>query len=166
MTKGKVYILDQYEQQIVELSAKQRHSNKVKTGWDGYGTVNKNSSLELDIVGFGAEFIFCRELNLYPDFKIHNTSKKLGTDYYDAYWINMTVDVKANRNPENPLMIPEYLKSECQLFALFSAKYPKYRFEGFATNKMLFKKSNLRMTRVMAYVLEKHKLLDIEDLDI
>ena len=166
MNKGNVYILDKYEQQIVELSAKQRFGNKVNTGWDGYGTVNKKSTLELDIVGFGAEFIFCRELNLYPDFKIHNTSKRQGTDYYDATWINMTVDVKANRNPENPLMIPEYLKSECNLFALFSAKYPKYRFEGFATNRMLFKPQNLRMTKVMAYVLEKERLLDINDLDI
>ena len=41
MNKGNVYILDEYEQQIVELSAKQRFGNKVNTGWDGYGTVNK-----------------------------------------------------------------------------------------------------------------------------
>jgi hypothetical protein len=166
MNKGNVYTLDKYEQQIVELAAKQRHENKVKTGWNGYGTVNKKSELELDIHGFGAEFIFCRELNLYPDFKIQNTSKKLGTDYYDAFIWNMTVDVKANRNPENPLMVPEYAKSECQLFALFSSKYPKFRFEGFATNRMLFKPQNLRMTRVMAYVLDKERLLDLDDLEI
>ena len=166
MNKGQVFILDKWEQEIVELAAHQRHNNKVKTGWDGHGTVNKKSSLELDIHGFGGEFIFCREFNLYPDFKIHNTSKKLGSDYYDAFIWNKTVDVKTNRNPDNPLMVPEYLKSECQLFALFSSKYPKYRFEGFATNRMLFKAQNLRMTRVMAYVLEKDKLLALDDLDI
>ena len=166
MTKNKLYKLDKYEQQIVELAAKQRHINKKATGWDGYKTVNKKSMIELNIAGFGAEFIFCRELNLFPDFKIHNTSKKLGTDYFDAVFINKTVDVKVNRNPDNPLMIPEYAKSECQLFALFSCIYPRYRFEGFATNKMIFKKSNLRMTRVMAYVVDKEKLLDIQDLPI
>jgi hypothetical protein len=166
MNKGKVFTLDKYEKQIVELSAHHRHQNKIDTGWNGHGTVNENSNSELDRDGFGAEFIFARELNLYPDFKIHNTSKRLGTDYYDAQWCGMSVDVKVNRNPENPLMIPEYLKSECHLFALFSCKYPKYRFEGFATKNMIFKKSNLRMTRVMAYVLDKSKLLDIEDLDI
>jgi len=130
MTKNKLYKLDKYEQQIVELAAKQRHINKKATGWDGYKTVNKKSMIELNIAGFGAEFIFCRELNLFPDFKIHNTSKKLGTDYFDAVFINKTVDVKVNRNPDNPLMIPEYAKSECQLFALFSCIYPRYRFEG------------------------------------
>ena len=166
MTKNKLYKLDKYEQQIVELAAKQRHINKKATGWDGYKTVNKKSMIELNIAGFGAEFIFCRELNLFPDFKIHNTSKKLGTDYFDAVFINKTVDVKVNRNPDNPLMIPEYAKSECQLFALFSCIYPRYRFEGFATNNMIFKKSNLRMTRVMAYVVDKEKLLDIQDLPI
>ena len=45
-------------------------------------------------------------------------------------------------------------------FFLFSSKFPKYRFEGYATNEMIFKKENLRMTRVMAYVLDKIKLLD------
>lgn len=166
MIKNKVYRLDKYEQKIVELAAQQRHINKVKTGWDGHGTVNKQSKIELDRDGFGAEFIFCRELNLFPDFKIHNTSKRLGTDYYDAHIWNMNVDVKVNRNPDNPLMIPERLKSECHLFALFSCLYPRYRFEGFATNRMVFKKENLRMTRVMAYVLDKEKLLPIEELDI
>ena len=75
MKKGQVFTLDKYEQQIVELSATQRHTNKVNTGWNGFKTVNETAGVDLDIVGFGAEFIFCREYNLYPDFKIHNTSK-------------------------------------------------------------------------------------------
>jgi hypothetical protein len=166
MIKGKVYTLDKYEQQIVDLIAFQRHNNKVNTGWDGHGTVNHKSDILLDRDGFGGEFIFCRELNLCPDFKVHNTSKRLGTDSYDATFINKTVDVKVNRNPEHPLMVPERLKTECNLFVLFSCKFPKYRFEGFATNRMLFKKENLRMTRVMAYVLEKKNLLNLRDLNI
>ena len=40
MNKGQVFTLDKWEQQIVELSAKQRHENKKKTGWDGFRTVN------------------------------------------------------------------------------------------------------------------------------
>ena len=166
MNKNQVLILDKYEQQIVELVAKQRHDNKIKTGWNGYRTVNSESKWELNRDGFGAEFIFCREFNLCPDFKVHNTSKNLGTDYYDAFIWNQTIDIKVNRNAEHPLMIPEYAKSECQLFALFSCKYPKYRFEGFATNRMVFKAENLRMTRVMSYVVEKHKLLSLDDLEI
>ena len=166
MIIGKVYKLDKWEQQIVQLSAEQRHNNKIKTGWDGFKTVNPKSELDLNIVGFGGEFIFARENNLYPDFKIHNTSKRFGTDDYDAKWCGMSVDVKVNRNYKNPLMIPERLKTNCDLFALFSCIYPRYRFEGFATNRMIFKKYNLKMTRVMAYVLEKDKLLDKKDLDI
>jgi hypothetical protein len=162
MKIGNVYILDKAEQEIVELVASQRQNNKVKTGWDGKGTVNKNSGVDLNIVGFGAEFIFCRELNLYPDFKIHNTSKSNGTDYYDAIYKSKTIDVKVNRNHKHPLMIPSYAKSECDLFALFSCIYPRYRFEGFATNEMVFNKSNIRMTRVESFVIEKADLLEID----
>ena len=161
MKIGNVYILDKYEQQIVELSANQRHQNKINTGWNGHRTVNKSSTLDLDITGFGAEFIFCRELNLYPDFKIHNTSKVKGTDNYDAIYKGKTIDVKVNRNHKHPLMIPSYAKTDCNLFALFSCIYPRYRFEGFATNKMVFNKSNIRMTRVESYVIEKADLLEI-----
>ena len=101
-------------------------------------------------------------MNLYPDFKIHNTSKSNGTDYYDAVYKNKTIDVKVNRNHKHPLMIPSYAKSECDLFALFSCIYPRYRFEGFATNEMVFNKSNIRMTRVESFVIEKANLLDID----
>lgn len=166
MNKGDVFYLDFYEQKIVEFVANLRQKNKEQTGWDGFRTVNEKSDVDLNIVGFGAEFIFCREFNLYPDFKIYNTSKVKGTDQYDAVLNNKTVDIKVNRNPNNPLMIPEYAKSNCDLFVLFSCKYPKYRFEGFATNKMIFNKNNIRMTRVSAYVLEKIKLLSIKDLNI
>ena len=161
MKIGNVYILDKYEQQIVELSAYQRDKNKRDTGWHGHKTVNETGELDLDIVGFGAEFIFCRELNLYPDFKIHNTSKEKGTDNYDAIYKGKTIDVKVNRNHKNPLMIPAYAKTDCNLFALFSCIYPRYRFEGFATNEMVFNKSNIRMTRVESFVIEKTDLLEI-----
>ena len=63
MIIGKVYKLDQYEQDIVYLASEQRHNNKIKTGWDGSKTVNPKSYLELNIVGFGGEFIFARENN-------------------------------------------------------------------------------------------------------
>lgn len=164
MKKGNVYLLDQSEQQIVELVAHQRQNNKVDTGWNGKGTVNKKSSVDLNIVGFGAEFIFCRELNLYPDFKIHNTSKLQGTDYYDAIYKGKTIDVKVNRKHQHPLMIPSYAKSKCDLFALFSCIYPRFRFEGFATNEMVFKKENIRMTRVESYVVEKEDLLTLDQI--
>jgi len=160
VNKGQVFFLDKYEQEIVELSANQRHNNKIETGWNGLKTVNKSSDINLNIVGFGAEFIFCREFNLFPDFKIHNMSKQLKTDTYDCILNNKTIDIKVNRNSNNPFMVPQYAKSDCDLFFLFSSKFPKYRFEGYATNEMIFKKENLKMTRVMAYVLDKIKLLD------
>ena len=164
MKIGNVYILDKSEQQIVELVANQRQNNKVNTGWDGKGTVNKKSGVDLNIVGFGAEFLFCKELNLYPDFKIHNTSKSNGTDYYDAVYKSKTIDVKVNRNYKHPLMIPSYAKSECDVFALFSCIYPRYRFEGFATKEMVFNKSNIRMTRVESYVVDKVDLIELDQI--
>ena len=161
MKIGNVYVLDKKEQELVEFVASQRHNNKIKTGWDGTKTVNENSVVDLNRVGFGAEYIFCRELNLCPDFKIHNTSKQQGTDYYDAILKGKTVDVKVNRNYKHPLMIPAYAKTDCNLFALFSCIYPRFRFEGFATNEMVYKKTNIRMTRVESYVIEKSYLLEI-----
>jgi hypothetical protein len=155
---NKVYKLDKYEQAIVKLSAEQRHNNKIKTGWDGLKTVNKKSMIELNISGFGGEFIFCREKNLYPDFKIHNTSKKLKTDNYDATWLGQSVDVKVNRK-DHPLMIPEYANTDCKIFALFTCNYPSYTFEGYCLNSIIFQKKNLKMTRVKAYVIEKNLLL-------
>ena len=164
MIKGDIYVLDKFEMKIVELSANQRHNNKIDTGWDGSKTVNKKSEVDLNIIGFGGEFIFCREFNLYPDFKIHNTSKVLKTDDFDATWKGHSVDVKCNRKKIHPLMVPEYAKGDCKIFVLFSVDYPKYTFKGFALNEMLFKKENLRQTRVMAYVLEKKELLNLNEL--
>lgn len=158
MIIGKTYKLDNHEQDIVYLAAEQRHNNKVKTGWDGHKTVNKKSFIELNITGFGGEFIFCREKNLYPDFKIHNTSKKLKTDSYDACWLGRSVDIKVNRK-DHPLMIPEYANTDCEIFALFTCNYPNYTFEGYSLNSIIFQNKNLKMTRVKAYVLEKNLLL-------
>tara|TARA_R110000744_G_scaffold26100_1_gene64372 strand:- start:1321 stop:1830 length:510 start_codon:yes stop_codon:yes gene_type:complete len=163
MIIGKVYSLDEYEQAIVKLSANQRHNNKVKTGWDGFKTVNKKSDVSLDVVGFGGEFIFARENNLFPDFKIHNTSKVLKTDDYDANWLGHSVDVKVNRK-DHPLMVPEYAKTDCKIFALYTCNFPNYTFEGFILNNILFQKNNLRMTRVNAYVIEKKDLLNLNEL--
>lgn len=164
--KGQIFTLDKLEQKIVLTIATERQLNKEKTGWNGYRTVAKKNDVELNKVGFGAEFIFCRELNLFPDFTISNYSKTLGTDKYDCIYKNFSVDVKVNRNVNNPLMIPEYAKTNCNVFALFVCKYPKYRFEGFATNEMIFKTNNLRMTRVKAFVLEKKFLLEFDELNL
>ena len=163
MIIGKLYKLDQYEQDIVYLAAKQRHNNKIKTGWDGSKTVNPKSELDLNIVGFGGEFIFARENNLYPDFKIHNTSKVLNTDDYDANWLGHTVDIKVNRK-DHPLMIPEYANTDCKIFALFTCNYPNYTFEGFTTNDIIFQNCNKRMTKVKSYVIEKNDLLSYKEL--
>jgi hypothetical protein len=164
MIIGKVYSLDKYEQDIVYLAAEQRHNNKIKTGWDGSKTVNEKSYLELNITGFGGEFIFARENNLYPDFKIHNTSKVLKTDDYDANWLGHSVDVKVNRKKHHPLMIPEYANTDCKIFALFTSNYPNYTFEGFSLNNIIFQEKNKKMTKVKSYVIEKKDLLNLNEL--
>jgi hypothetical protein len=163
MIIGKVYSLDEYEQDIVYLAAEQRHNNKIKTGWDGSKTVNEKSYLELNIVGFGGEFIFARENNLYPDFKIHNTSKVLKTDDYDANWLGHSVDVKVNRK-DHPLMVPEYANTDCKIFALFTSNYPNYTFEGFSLNQIIFQEKNKKMTKIKSYVIEKKDLLNLNEL--
>ena len=159
LIKHKIYRLKNEEQKVVDLIACLRQANKEDTGWDGRGTVSTNDPFEQNRNGFGAEFLFCREYNLHPDFSIGNTSKFKGTDNYDAILNGKTIDVKSS-NKNHPLMIPHYLKSNVDLFAYFLCKYPEYKFMGFATNEMIFKEENLRQTRVMAYVLEQKELLN------
>ena len=159
LIKNKVYKLKSEEQKVVELVAYLRQSNKEDTGWNGKRTVSTNDPFEQNRNGFGAEFLFCREYNLHPDFSICNTSKIKGTDNYDAILNGKTIDVKSS-NKNHPLMIPAYSKSTVDYFAYFLCKYPEYKFMGFASNEMIFKKENLRQTRVMAYVLEQNYLLN------
>ena len=159
LIKNKIYKLTNEEQKIVELVAFLRQENKDRTGWNGKGTVSTNDPFEQNRNGFGAEFLFCREYNLHPDFSISNTSKIKGTDNYDAILNEKTIDVKSS-NKNHPLMIPQYLKSNVDYFAYFLCKYPEYKFMGFTSNEMIFKEENLRQTRVMAYVLEQKELLD------
>ena len=160
MEIGKIYSLDVNEQKIISLVSEMRQLNKEKTGWNGSGRVAEKGGVDLNILGFGAEYIYCREKNLFPDFEIKNTSKKQKTDDYDATWMGMTVDVKTARK-QYPLMVPEYNKCDVDIFAFFVCeKYPNYEFKGYATNEMMFQKSNLRQTRVMAYCLEQKELLN------
>lgn len=164
MEINKIYKLDKYEQQIISLIAQMRQSNKEKTGWDGSGRVAQIGGVNLNVLGFGAEYIFCREKNCFPDFEIKNTSKRQKTDDYDANWSGFTVDVKTSKK-QNPLMVPEYNKCDVDIFAFFICeKYPNYQFKGYATNEMIFQEKNLKQTRVMAYCLEQKQLLSEDEL--
>ena len=166
ITKGEVFELSDIDQKIVELIATERQLNKERTGVNGKGTAaNDDRHLYRNRIGFGAEYLLCKHNNLFPDFWIGNTSKMKGTDDYDAVINGFKVDVKTSEK-DIPLMTPTYSKSDCDIFAYFYCKYPRYRFEGYATNKMLFQDHNIRDVRVQSYVLEKKYLLNFWDLDL
>ena len=60
--------------EIVELVASKRQKNKEDTGKNGMGTAaTDDKHLERNIIGFGAEYLFCKYHNLFPDFSIGNT---------------------------------------------------------------------------------------------
>lgn len=164
MQKDEFYFLDEWESDLIRFHAKQRQINKERSGIDGLGSVEKNNALERNYAGFAAEYIFCREMNLFPDFSVNNDSKKKGTDKYDATWNGWSVDVKCSRNTRNPMMIPHYSKCDVQLFAFFQGDETRFKFRGFATNGMVFNENNLRHTRVLSYVLEPHKMLTLDEL--
>jgi len=162
MNIGDKYFLEPLEQQIVELTALARQDNKELTGVNGKGTVaNDDKHLYRNIIGFGAEFIFCKQMNIHPDFSIGNTSKIQGTDNYDATWNGITIDVKTSEK-DLPLMTPEYSRSNVDGFAFFHCNYPMYIFKGFATNQQLFNKENLKDVKVKSYVLELKNLLSLD----
>ena len=156
---GNKYILEPLEQKIVELTAEARQENKELTGVNGKGTAaNDDKHLYRNIIGFGAEFIFCKHYNIHCDFSIGNTSKAKGTDVYDATWNGITIDVKVTEK-DLPLMTPVYSKSDVGGFAFFHCKYPEFIFKVFATNDQLFQKENIKKVKVESYVLELKNLL-------
>jgi hypothetical protein len=164
MKKNKKYWLEDWECELIRFHAKQRQINKERSGIDGLGTVNEKSGLELNSAGFGAEYVFCREMNLMPDFSVNNDSKKEGTDKYDANWNGWSVDVKCSRNMKNPMMIPKYSKCDVDIFAFFQGDLPCYEFKGFATNGMVFNEKNLKHTRVLSYVLDPYDMLTMDEI--
>jgi hypothetical protein len=165
MIIDKIYTLSDAECDLVRFVAEQRQSNKEATGLNGKGTINPTSSVALNAAGFGAEYVFCREMNLMPDFSIGNTSKIKGTDKYDAVWNGLSVDVKCSRKLRNPMMIPTFSKCDVDIFAFFVGDLPRYWFCGFATNAMVFKEENIKFTRVESYVLHPSKMLSLEELN-
>ena len=159
MNKGDIFTLSEIDIQIVELVAHRRQKNKEDTCKNGLGTAAiDNKHLERNIIGFGAEYLFCKSYNLFPDFSIGNTSKLKGTDPCDAILGTKTIDVKTSTK-DYPLMTPHYSISNCNIFALFYCIYPKYRFEGFATNNMLFNKQNLKKKYSESYILKDSYVL-------
>ena len=164
MEKDKFYFLDEWESELIRFHAKQRQINKERTGVDGLGTVSDKSGLKLNYAGFAAEYIFCREMNLMPDFSVGNTSKIKGTDKYDATWNGWSVDVKCSRNINNPMMIPKYSICDVDIFAFFQGDETRFQFKGFATNGMVFDEKRLRHTRVLAYVLNTYDMLTMDEM--
>ena len=159
MIINKTYTLEPLEQKIVELTAKSRQDNKELTGVNGRGTAAVDDRhLYRNVIGFGAEFIFCKYYNIHCDYSIGNTSKIKGTDNYDATIFGISIDVKVTEK-DLPLMTPEYSKSDVGGFAFFHCNYPSYFFKGFATNNQLFQEKNLKDVRVKSYVLENKYLL-------
>ena len=119
MEKNKIYNLSIAEIDLINFVAKQRQDHKEKTGWDGLKTKSKKPRLELNRMGFGAEFIFCREMNLMPDFKVYNKSKENGSDKYDANYKGFSIDVKCT-SKHYPLMVSPDLRSDCNIFFLIA----------------------------------------------
>lgn len=163
MEINKNYYLNKTEQDIVKIISQMRQDNKVKTGWNGHGCLTENG-FKRNLIGFGAEFIFAREQNLFLDIEIKNTSKKKKTDNFDCNFKGMSVDVKAATR-DRELMIQKTNVSSVDCFAFFICeKFPKYKFKGYATNHMIFQKSNIKKTKVLSYCIDQNNLLSDEQL--
>ena len=166
MFNNKYYNLTDHEMELISFVANQRQKNKEKTGFDGLKTKSKKPRLELNKMGFGAEFIFCKEMNLMPDFKIHNNRKSNGSDDFDANYNGFSVDVKSTSG-DYPLMISPDLKSNCDIYAFFRSfsPYSSYKFIGFATKEMLFQDKNISGRYFGNYRLFDHDLININQLN-
>jgi hypothetical protein len=127
--RNTVVELNAQEQAICRALAKKRYANNRKAGTRN-AKRGPQSNEQTDLEGIGAEFAFCKLLNLFPDFSIEPRSAD--EDEGDCKLRDgRAVDVKATKYATGKLIAVPWKKNGAELFALMTGTFPKYTFRGF-----------------------------------
>jgi hypothetical protein len=141
--------IEGWERELCEETARQRNKNKRGSGIRDQQINKEKSSLQIDIEGFYAEYAFCKMINSFPDFVIHN--KPLGFDSIincmeiksGAIQCNVRVDVKSNHFG-NLWIKKSKPVDACDIFVTMIMKdFPVIYFGGWEFSVIAIKESNL-----------------------
>lgn len=131
--------LSAFEQKVAEALAKARFRMARKLGIQNK-RIGPQSDEETDKQGIGAEMVYCKLMNVYPDLTIDG-----GRPLDDALLINgKTVDVKATKYKNGKLLVSTKKRSmPCDIYALMVGTFPTYRLAGHMTAEELFQNKRL-----------------------
>jgi len=161
--------LDEIEQKIAKHIAKQRYENNRKKNVTNAKIGNQSNELT-DLDGFGAELVFCKLFNRYPDLSIEpRTSKEdQGDAIVQLMQSDVKVDVKCTKYPTGRLITPTWKnKGAVDLYALIVGEFPKYTFKGFMTADELMKDERIGDLGhgKKSYIAEQSELVDLKQLE-
>lgn len=145
--------LNQGEIAVAKWLAKKRYeSNRAKGIVDR--KMGDQSAEFTDLNGVGAEMVFCKLFNLYPDFDLvpgkHDAVTRKGA----------TVDVKATKYRNGKLLAVTSKKLEASdVYVLVIGEFPKYRVVGYAKAEDLLNESQIKdLGRGPTYAMEQSEL--------
>ncbi len=147
------------EQRICKWLAKERYKAARKAG---VIDARLDTSGEfLDLNGLGAELIFCKMFNLYPDLSVGARSGG-----YDALTKKgYKVDVKTTKYQHGHLLATQKKKNEkTDIYVLMIGDFPTYRFAGFIDKEELFDEKNLKnLGHGTGYAVSQNQLKQYEN---
>jgi len=145
--------LNDAEQIVIQYLAKKRieYNRNVGAIATVYGGRNP---LKAEIDYYGAEFVFCKQFNIYPDISI----SKFGE--YDCIYEGFTIDIKHTERENGRLLVKaKRWDNPPKYFALMIGTFPNYRFAGFYLSSELLQEKNLDHTLPYpAYAISQDKL--------
>lgn len=151
--------LNRHELLICDIMGSIRRKNAMQFNYDRQ--VSKQNPYDMDIDGFKGEYIVAKYLNVMPDLSINEKKNPI-----DLYWNNLSVDVKATRNPNGHIYVTEYHKlSPCDLYIQVILNDNGGLIKGWADSKYLFLNADLIHGSHPSYKLDQHKLKDIRILN-
>lgn len=161
--KGTKVTLSRAEQLSCKVIAQLRFDNNRNSGTKN-AKIGPQSDQDTDLEGIGAEFAFCKMLNLYPDFSINIRSSVKETDSGDVTLHNgQTVDVKATKYPTGKLLAVPWKKPTTTYMALVVGTFPNYEFKGVMFSSELIKPSRLgNLGHGDTYIATQQELNDLE----
>jgi len=131
--------LNQAEIKICEWLAKNRYSSN-RTSGVANKKIGPQSNWKTDLNGVGAEFAFCKLINVYPDFSVE--PRKGGYDCltFGGYRIDVKTTVYKSGRLLTKIGTPI---EDADYYVLMVGNFPKYTFSGSCSSKDLIDDSNI-----------------------
>lgn len=156
------------EQELARAIARARYATARRAGLKN-AKVGPQSNEDTDLEGAGAEIVFAKAFNLYPQMdseppiKNEDGQKEWSPDALTRH--GYSVDIKATKYERGHLIcVPWRAATEADLYVLITGRFPSYRIAGFLPAKELLKKSRLKplVKERLAFTATQKELMDIK----